>query len=148
MSPWTDEEIPALIRLWPTQSTMQIANTLHRSHSAIRRKATELRSEGLLESKNAPRVRSIKPDPRDFDDVKRDYCRKHRIDIAELDARLERDDQLAAKLYRQAQAAKPTRLQYAVRGKRRHSQFRHQNNPATIPTTIKCRSGWLRPMPP
>jgi hypothetical protein len=89
---------------------MQIANTLHRSHSAIRRKAAALRSEGLLESKNAPRVRSIKPDPRDFDDVKRDYCRKHRIDIAELDARLERDDQLAAKLYRQAQAAEPTRL--------------------------------------
>jgi hypothetical protein len=110
VSPWTDEEILALVRLWPTQSTMQIANTLHRSHSAIRRKATELRSEGLLESKNAPRVRSIKPDPRDFDDVKRDYCRKLRIDIAELDARLERDDQLAAKLYRQAQAAKPTRL--------------------------------------
>ena len=110
MSPWTDEEILALVRLWPTQSTMQIANTLHRSHSAIRRKAAALRSEGLLESKNAPRVRSIKPDPRDFDDVKRDYCRKHRIDIAELDARLERDDQLAAKLYPQAQAAKPTRL--------------------------------------
>jgi hypothetical protein len=92
----------------PTQSTVQIANTLHRPYSAIRRRAAELRSEGLLESKNAPRVRSIKPDPRDFDDVERDYCRKHRITIAELDARFERDNQLAAQLYRQA--AKPTRL--------------------------------------
>ena len=110
MSLWTDEEIFALIGLWPTHSIMQIANSLHRSHSAIRRKTAELRSEGLLESKNAPRVRSIKPDPRDFDDVKRDYCRKLRIDIAELDARLEREGQLAAELYRQAQAAKPTRL--------------------------------------
>ena len=100
MSLWTDEEIFALIGLWPTHSIMQIANSLHRSHSAIRRKATE--SEGLLESKNAPRVRSIRPDPRDFDEVKSDYCRKHRIDIAELDARLECDDQLAAELYRQA----------------------------------------------
>jgi hypothetical protein len=108
--PWADEEILALIGMWPTQSTMQIANTLHRKHWEIRRKTTELRSEGLLESKSAPRVRSIKPDPGDFDDVKRDYCRKHRITIAELDARLERDDQLAAKLYRQAQAAQPTRL--------------------------------------
>src|SRR4029077_172869 len=60
----------ALIGMWPTQSTMQIANTLHRKHWEIRRKTTELRSEGLLESKSAPRVRSIKPDPRDFDDVK------------------------------------------------------------------------------
>ena len=110
MSLWTDEEIFALIRLWPTHPIMKIANALHRSHSAIRRKATELRTEGLLENKNAPRVRSIRPDPRDFDEVKSDYCRKHRIDIAELDASLERNDQLAAELYRQAQAAKPTRL--------------------------------------
>jgi hypothetical protein len=49
VSSWTDEEILALIR--PTQSTMQIANTLHRSHSAIRRKTAELCSEGLLKSK-------------------------------------------------------------------------------------------------
>ena len=110
MSPWTDEEIFTLIRLWPAQPAMQIANTLCRSHSAIRRKAKKLRKEGLLESKRAPRVRSIKPDPQDFDEVKRDYCRKHRIDIAELDAKLERDDPLAAALYRLAQAAKLTRL--------------------------------------
>jgi hypothetical protein len=74
VSHWTDEEISALIGLWPIHSIMQIVNTLHRSHSAIRRKTAELRREGLLESKNAPRVRSIKPDPRDFDAVKSDYC--------------------------------------------------------------------------
>jgi hypothetical protein len=55
-------------------------------------------------------ISPVKPDPRDFDEVKRDYCRKHRITIAELGARFKRDDQLAAALYRQAQAAKPTRL--------------------------------------
>jgi hypothetical protein len=41
--------------------------------------------------------------------VKKDYCRKHHITIAELSARMESDDQLVAELYRLAQAAKLTR---------------------------------------
>ena len=69
-------------------------------------KAKWLRKEGLLEDKKVLRTRSIKPDPQDFDEVKRNYCRKHHITIAELCARLERDDQLAAELYRLAQAVK------------------------------------------
>jgi hypothetical protein len=38
-----------------------------------------------------------------------DYCRKHHIDDAQLSARFEADNQLAAKLYRLAQATKITR---------------------------------------
>ena len=38
------------------------------------------------------------------------YCRKNHITTAELYARFESDDQLAAELYRLAQAAKLTRL--------------------------------------
>jgi hypothetical protein len=52
----------------------------------------------------------IRPDLQDFDEVKRDYCRKHHITIAELCARFESDDQFVAELYRRAQAAKLTRL--------------------------------------
>ena len=59
-----------------------------------------------MEDKKVLRGPSIKPDPQDFDEVKRDYCRKHNITIAELCARFEGDDQLAAELYRLAQAAK------------------------------------------
>ena len=111
MSPWTDEEILALIRLWPTSTAAQIAAQLHRSRGAVRVRAKQLCKEGLLESKNATRRgQSIKPDVQDFDEVKRNYCRKHHITIAELGARFERDDQLAAGLYRLALAAKLTRL--------------------------------------
>ena len=110
VSPWSDEEISTLIRLWPSHSAMQIANTLHRSYSAIRSRAKQLRKEGVLESKNdTRRGQSIKPDPQDFDEVKTDYCRKHHITMAELSARFERDDKLAASLYRLALAAKLTR---------------------------------------
>ena len=117
MTTWTDEEIGALVSMWPTHTVMQIANTLHRSYSAIRGKAKELRNEGLLEAKNVSRSQSIKPDPQDFDKVKRDYCRKHHISIAQLCARLdEGDDQLAAELYRLAHAAKLTRLRPKERG--------------------------------
>ena len=110
MSPWTDEEISTLIRLWPTQSAMQIANTLRRSRSAIRSKARELCKKGLLEGKNALRGQSIKPDARDFDEMKTDYCRTHHITMAELGARFESDHQLAGELYRLAIAAKLSRL--------------------------------------
>ena len=83
---------------------------LHRSRGAVRARARRLCREGLLESKNATRRgQSIKPDPQDFDEVKTDYCRKHHITIAELGARFERDDRLAAELYRLALAAKLTR---------------------------------------
>ena len=110
VSPWSDEEISTLIRLWPTHSAKQIANTLHRSYSAIRSRAKQLCKEGVLESKNdTRRGQSIKPDPQDFDEVKTDYCRKHHITMAELSARFERDDKLAASLYRLALAAKLTR---------------------------------------
>ena len=110
MTTWTDEEIGALVSMWPTHTVMQIANTLHRSYSAIRGKAKELRNEGLLEAKNVSKSRSINPDSQDFDNVKRDYRRKHHITIAQLCARLEGDDQLAAELYRLAHAAKLTGL--------------------------------------
>jgi len=65
-----------------------------------------LRKEGLLKDKKVLRSRLIKPNPQDFDEVKRDYCRKHHITIAELCARFERNNQLAAELYRLAQAVK------------------------------------------
>jgi hypothetical protein len=110
VSPWTDEEISTLIRLWPTQSAMQIANTLRRSRSAIRSKARELCKKGLLEGRNAWRGQSIKPDARDFDEMKTDYCRTHHITMAELGARFESDHQLAGELYRLAIAAKLSRL--------------------------------------
>src|SRR5258705_13710078 len=110
VSPWTDEEISTLIRLWPTQSAMQIANALLRSRSAIRSKAQELCKKGLLEGKNALRGQSIKPDAQDFDEVKTDYCRTHHITMAELGARFESGHQLAAELYRLAIAANLSRL--------------------------------------
>ena len=107
MRVWTSEEISTLIGMWPKASVMQIANTLHRSPGSISAKAQWLRDKGLL---NVPQSGSIKPDPQDFDDVKRDYCRKHHINTVKLCARFESDDQLAAELYRLAQAAKLTRL--------------------------------------
>ena len=109
MRAWTKEEISTLIGMWPKASVMQIANTLHRSPGSIRDKAQRLRDNGVLDA-NVPQSGSIKPDPQDFDDVKRDYCRKHHINTVKLCARFESDDQLAAELYRLAQAAKLTRL--------------------------------------
>ena len=77
------------------------AAQLRRSRGAVRVKGKQLCKEGLLESKNAMRrCQSIKPVAQDFDEVKRNYYRKHHITIAELGARFERDDQLAAGLYR------------------------------------------------
>ena len=64
-----------------------------------------LLAEGGLSAKPTNQTR-----PADFDEVKRDYCRKHHITVAELCARLERDNQFASELYRLAQAAKLTRL--------------------------------------
>jgi DNA-binding Lrp family transcriptional regulator len=116
MSPrWTDEEISALITMWPTNSVTRIANRLHRSPDATRERARRLLKEGLLEGTIASQnkinggrstTNPIKPDPQDFDAVKMDYCRKHHITIAQLCARFESDNQLAAELYRLAQAAK------------------------------------------
>ena len=109
MRAWTKEEISTLIGTWPKASVMQIANTLHRSPGSIRDKAQRLRDNGVLEA-NVPQSGSIKPDRQDFDEVKMNYCRKNHITTAELYARFESDDQLAAELYRLAQAAKLTRL--------------------------------------
>jgi len=108
VSVWTNEEISMLVSMWPTSTATQIATRMRRSYGAIRAKAKQLRKEGMLEDKKVLRGRSIKPDPQDFDEVKRDYCRKHNITIAELCARFEGDDQLAAELYRLAQAARLT----------------------------------------
>ena len=103
MRRWTDEEISTLVSMWPTSTTAQIAMRLHRSCSATAQKVKGLRKKGLLDGKNAPRCQSIKPDPQDFDEVKRDYCRKHGIKLVELWARLEGNNQLAAELYALAQ---------------------------------------------
>ncbi|MBA4035911.1 MAG: hypothetical protein C0480_15075 [Bradyrhizobium sp.] len=109
MSPrWTHAEINELVGLWPTVSAAQIAKRLQRPRKAVHDKASSLRQKGLLV--DAPRGRSINPEPQDFDAVKIDYCRKHYIDIAQLSAKFERDDKLAAELYQLAQAAKLTRL--------------------------------------
>ena len=107
---WTDEEISTLASMWPKASVAQIAARLNRSCSNISYRATRLREKGLLKTKLPRRSRSIKPDPQDFAKVKRDYCSKHHITVAELSARFESDDKLAAQLYRLAQAAKLTRL--------------------------------------
>ena len=97
--------------MWPTSTVMQIACALRRPYSTMRSKVRELCKKGLLESKKAGRRgRPIKPDPQDFDEVKRDYCRRNHISFAELSERFERDDRLAAELYRRALEARLTRL--------------------------------------
>jgi hypothetical protein len=69
--------------------------------------------------------------PQDFDEVKRDYCRKHHITIAQLCARFESDYQLAAELYRPAQAAKQTGLTGRLAA---GNSIRHRNGlSATMP---------------
>ena len=122
---WTDKELCELIDLWPTHSVAQIAKHLHRSPSATRERARQLIRDGVLEGTMASHnilvgtgsmTRPIRPDLQDFDEVKRDYCRQHHIDIAKLNARLETDDRLAAELYQLAQAAKFNRE--AVGGER------------------------------
>ena len=122
---WTDEELCQLIDLWPTHSVAQIAKRLHRSPSATRERARQLLRDGVLEGTMASHnilvgtgsmIRPIRPDLQDFDEVKRDYCRQHHIDIAQLNARFESDHRLAAELYRLAQTAKFNRL--AVGGDR------------------------------
>jgi DNA-binding Lrp family transcriptional regulator len=116
---WTDEELCELIDLWPTHSVAQIAKHLHRSPSATRERARQLLRDGVLEGTMASHnilvgtgsmTRPIRPDLQDFDEVKRDYCRQHHIDIAQLNARFESDHRLAAELYRLAQTAKFNRL--------------------------------------
>jgi len=101
---WTDEEVSTLVRMWPTSSGAQIAARLRRSCGSVLGKAKQLQKKGLLGDKNVSR-----PDPQDFDKVQRDYCREHNITIADLCARFEGDNQLAAELYRLALAAKLTR---------------------------------------
>ena len=111
---WTDDEVSTLVSMWPEASIMHIAITLHRSPGSITDKAKQLRQMGLLKGMKGWRkkidegrstIRSIKPDLQDFDAVKMDYCRKHQIDIAQLNARLASDNRLAAELFRLAQAA-------------------------------------------
>ena len=108
-----------LFTLWPTASATQVTNRVHRPCASVRDKARRLLKGGLLKSKKARRnkidqgrstTNSIKPGPQDFDEVKRNYCRKHHVSVAQLSARFESDDQLAAELYRLAQVAKLTRL--------------------------------------
>ena len=103
--PWTDKEISTLVRIWPNESVTQIATRLHRPCGSVHAKAKQLLGKGLLEAKDSP-GRSNNPDLQDFDAVKMDYCRKHNITIAELSERLKGDDQLRAKFYRLALAAK------------------------------------------
>jgi hypothetical protein len=111
---WTDEEISTLVSMWPETSIMHIAVTLRRSPGSISDKAKQLRQTGLLKGPRGWRrkidegrstINSIKPDLQDFDAVKMDYCRKHQIDVAQLNARLASDNGLAAELFRLAQAA-------------------------------------------
>ena len=70
----------------------------------------------MLEDKDISRGRPIKPDQQDFDEAKRNYCRKDDMTIAQLCAKFESDNRLAAQLYRLAQTAKFNRL--AVGGER------------------------------
>ena len=109
---WTEQEVTTLLSMWPTASYLQIGNALHRSRHSVCDKAKWLRDKGLLEgTKNRRNAeQSVKPDQQDFDAVKMDYCRKHHIDIAQLNARFTSDNQLAAELYRLAQVAKIMRL--------------------------------------
>jgi hypothetical protein len=50
---WTDDEIRELVALWPTNSLVQIAITLHRPPGGIYAKAKELRKIGLVKAKKA-----------------------------------------------------------------------------------------------
>ena len=71
----------------------------------------------MLEDKDFPGSnRSINPALHDFDAVEMDYCREHHINMAQLCARFESDDQLAIELYRLAKAAKLTRVKPAGGG--------------------------------
>ena len=110
MGTWTDEEISTLVSMWPTHAVMQIATRLNRQRQVIYSKAKWLHKKGLLEDEDFPRSRPINPGPQDFDEAKRDYCRKSQINIAALCAGLKCDTQLAAELYRLAQVAKRKRL--------------------------------------
>jgi hypothetical protein len=101
MRAWTEQGVTTLLSMWPTATLLQIADTLHRSRHSIADKAKWLRDKGLLEgNKNRRNAgQSVKPDQQDFDVVKMDYCRKHHIDIAQLNARFASDNRLAADLY-------------------------------------------------
>jgi hypothetical protein len=113
---WTEEETSTLVSMWPKAPPAQIANILHRSHLSISNKAAWLRRKGLSEIKRAQPTKKwqsrtpLKPDKQDFEAVKTDYCRQHKITVAGLSARFEQNDQLVAELYRLAQAAKCARL--------------------------------------
>ena len=82
MGIWTDEEIRTLVSMWPTNSVMKIATQLNCRRKTIYAKAKWLHKKGVLEDKDFPRSRPINPDLQDFDEVKRDYCRKHHITVA------------------------------------------------------------------
>ena len=55
---WTDEELCELIDLWPTHSVAQIAKRLHRSSSATRERARQLK-DGVLEGTMASHTFSL-----------------------------------------------------------------------------------------
>jgi hypothetical protein len=67
MSRWTDEELRALVTLWPTNSPSQIAKRLNRLRRAITSKATQLRQVGLLPADPPkglrPRPKTKRPPP-------------------------------------------------------------------------------------
>jgi GcrA cell cycle regulator len=62
MSLWTDEEIRELFSLWPVASATQIADHLHRSRSAVCRRAARLRHQGELSS-DAEKHFAVTPRP-------------------------------------------------------------------------------------
>ena len=112
---WTEEETSTLVSMWPNATAMQIAKILRRSRQSVANKVGWMCRQGLLERKEAQRERQSKPprlipEKQDFEAVKMDYCRQHQITVAELSVRFEENDQLVAKLYRLAQAAKCARL--------------------------------------
>jgi len=88
---------------------LQIATRLRRSRQVVFLKVEIYAKWGLLEDKDISRGRPIKPDQQDFDEAKRNYCRKDDMTIAQLCAKFESDNRLAAQLYRLAQTAKLAR---------------------------------------
>jgi hypothetical protein len=112
---WTDDESRELAVLWPTHSVAEIARLLRRSGNSVIFRARRL----SLERKHVPRSAPVKPDPQDFDAVKRDYCQNHGIDMVALIARLAKDDRLAAALFRLAQATTLARTSKAGKSRGR-----------------------------
>jgi hypothetical protein len=126
--PWTDDEIHTLVTMWPTAPLNQIARTLHREDRAIRAMAEQLRQAGCQLEDKKPRRNYVSPDQQDFDDAKRNYCLNHGINIAELSARFESDNKLAAELYWLAQTARLARTSRLAAGAKANYRRRHADH--------------------